>query len=69
MERLTIDITDQKARKLIEDLEAMNVLKIVDAMPDAPSQRPAPISKFRGILSAEAGESLSKHIREMRAEW
>jgi hypothetical protein len=64
---MLIQLTDQRAAKLLRELEELNLIKVlqVNASPDA-----TPLSKkYRGSISAEEGKKLDNHIEQMRSEW
>mgnify|MGYP000648592788 CR=1 FL=1 len=62
METCLIELTHQKARDLLKDLEAMNIIRILPSeSQDIPNSQ-----RFRGKLSAKTAEALQRHISESR---
>lgn len=64
---LVIEITNSKAKDLLQQLEDLHWIKILENSSKKAS--PSPKKKFRGILSKEQGENLQEHIKSMRNEW
>jgi hypothetical protein len=72
METVLIEISNQKAYKLLEDLEALHILKVLKK-----SKQPVTIgqdkkkkpSAFFGTLSREEGEKMQAYILQSRTEW
>ena len=67
METILIQLKHAKARKLLEELEDMEIIKLLGQ----PSQKNSAIksSQLRGSLSKETTDALLKHITESRMEW
>lgn len=67
METITIKIKDQKALKLIHDLEDLNVLEVVNP----PKKRSGPTlsERLSGSISVEQAEIMHKELQQMRNEW
>ena len=67
MRTLQIEIETQKAMDLIQDLENLQILKIVKnnskEIPEKLSQ------KFNGVFSIEDANSFDNHTRKLRKEW
>lgn len=65
METLLIQLTHQKARNLLLDLESMKIIKIVKPeISNIPNSQ-----RFRGKLSAKTAEALQAHVAKSREEW
>ena len=66
MDTMLIQLTNQKAVKLLHELEELNLIKVLreDILPKAKLS-----DKYRGILTKEEGKSLNEHIIKMRTEW
>lgn len=65
METCLVQLTHQKARDLLKDLEALDIIKIIE-----PEPKGIPNSeRFRGKLSDKTAEALQKHIAQSREEW
>lgn len=62
MDTITIQLTNQKAYKLLEDMEELNLIHILK---DAPK-----ISSLRGkIKSRMSNEEIDNQLNEIRKEW
>lgn len=66
MDTLTIKIRDQKAIRLIHDLELLNLIQIVPKTLKAGKKLS---EMMAGSISKEDAEVYSKHIGDMRNEW
>ncbi len=65
-ETVRLELTHTMAWQLLQDLEAMNIIKLVkNDVPPGPKLS----DKYRGILSKDDGKSLNEHITKMRGEW
>ena len=63
---LIIEITNPKAKDLLEQLEEMHWIKVLN---EAPEDFPVSTGKnFRGILTKKQGKDLQKHIQTIRNE-
>jgi len=65
-ETITIELTHVKALQLLQDLEAMNIIRLCKNEPAKAQQLS---QKYRGILTKEEGKNLNEHIQNMRSEW
>lgn len=62
-----IQIVNQKAIKLLKELEELDLIKVLRR---APQQAKTKLSeKYKGIINQQQAESLNKHTQEMRSEW
>jgi len=66
MEILTIQITNQKALKLLMDLEELSLIKVLKKI-EQPQQKLS--DKYAGKLPAGIAAQLQQHINESRTEW
>ena len=66
MDILTIQLKHAKARKLLQELEGMNIIKMLDSEKLNRNKKP---SQLRGALSKKTAKSLLKHIAKTREEW
>lgn len=64
---MLIEITNQKAVKLLHELEELSLIKVLRE--NVISKKVRLSDKYRGIISKEQGEDLNEHIRKMRSEW
>jgi len=68
METMLIELTNQKAAGLLNELAELNLIKIFRTEKDK-SAKTKLSDKYRGILSREDGQQLNNHINQMRNEW
>ena len=66
MNTITVELINNHAMQLLQDLEAMHIIKLLKTETDS---KPKLSNKYRGILTKEQGEDLNKHINQMRNEW
>ena len=66
METLHIQITNEKAVGLLNELVALHIIKIIK---DDEVAKPKLSTKYKGIISKEQGLNLDMHIKQMRNEW
>lgn len=64
---LLIQVTNQKAIKLLHELEELQLIKVLEE--NITTSRSKLSSKYRGIISKEEGKKLNEHIDKMRGEW
>jgi hypothetical protein len=62
-----IEITNPKAKDLLEKLEELNWIKVLNEGSVQPALME--FKNFRGILTKEQGKELQKHIQTSRNEW
>ena len=62
-----IEITNPKAKDLLEQLEELNWIKVLNEGSVQPALME--FKNFRGILTKEQGKELQKHIQTLRNEW
>lgn len=62
-----IEITNPKAKDLLEQLEELNWIKVLNE--GSVHSVSMELKKFRGILTKEQGKELQKHIQTIRNEW
>lgn len=66
METLTIQLLNTKAFKLLQELEELNLIKMVK---DQTNSKKKLSEQFRGKLSVKTVETLQKKIAQSRKEW
>ena len=66
MDVLTIQLKHAKARQLLQELEDMNIIKMIDSKKLNHNKKP---SQLRGALSKKTAGALHKHITKTREEW
>ena len=62
---MLIQVTNQKAIGLLHELEELDLIKVLKEN----LTKTKLSDKYKGIISKEQGESLDKHIEQMRSEW
>lgn len=67
MDRLTIKIKDQKALKLIHDLEDLNLIQVVSSVISKPAAKLSDV--LNGSISIGQANKMQKEIEQMRDEW
>ncbi|MCU0470102.1 MAG: hypothetical protein MUF58_16030 [Arcicella sp.] len=67
METLTIELKKAKGMALLEDLEALDIIKIIRKKTPPP---PGKLSDmFRGSISAEEADRFNEYVKKSRDEW
>lgn len=66
METLFIELTNPKARNLLQELEELHLIKVIKKG-DSVEQKPS--RKLRGSISAEATQAFNEEIDKSRNEW
>jgi len=66
MNTIQIDLIHSRALQLLQDLEALHIIRLHQPEEKAKARLS---EKYRGILSKEDGKDLNKHIEQMRSEW
>jgi hypothetical protein len=64
---LLIQVTNQKALRLLHELEELDLIKVLKE--ELPAAKTKLSDKYKGIISKEQGQSLNEHIKQMRSEW
>lgn len=67
MDTLIIKIRDNKALKLIHDLESLNLIQVVNSTPNKPAKKLS--SQLSGSISEEQADSMQKELKQIRNEW
>ena len=67
MQTLIIEIDDQKAFQLLQELEGLKILRIVKE--NQPETKTKLSDKYRGVFSKEDALSFNAHTQTMRKEW
>ena len=66
MTTLTIKVKDNKTLKLIEDLEALDLIQVVSQSVKKTSKLSA---LLKGSISAEKAEAMQAELNQIRNEW
>ncbi|MDE3183912.1 MAG: hypothetical protein KGM16_10885 [Bacteroidota bacterium] len=62
METLLIELTNQKAYKLIQDMEELNLIRVL--------KKPVKLSLLRGKIKTKmSDEDIDKRLNTLRQEW
>lgn len=62
METLLIELTNQKAYKLIQDMEELNLIRVL--------KNPVKLSLLRGKIKTKmSDEDIDKRLNTLRQEW
>ena len=67
MDTMLIQLTNQKAAGLLHELEALQIIKVLEQNIGAGTSKLS--DKYNGMLSKEEGQKLQDHIEQMRTEW
>ncbi len=65
MQTITIELLDDKALKLLQELEALNILRLVESG-DRPVEKKR---KWAGSISEKSAELMLKELEQSRKEW
>lgn len=66
MRTITIDIINEKAVRLLQDLEELHLIKMTYHNPHAEGKLS---DKYRGVFSEQDAKSFNEHTQIMRGEW
>jgi len=66
METMLIELTNEKAAKLLHELEALNLIKVIQMNP---SQKESLSTKYAGSLPSEIADEMQNHVNESRNQW
>lgn len=66
METMLIQITNHKAYKLLEDLEDLNLIKVLQKKEQTPEKLS---EKYAGKLNPKVAEELQEYVSKSREEW
>jgi hypothetical protein len=66
MDTIMVELVNAKALQLLQDLEALHIIKLKLPITSDPVKLS---DKYRGMLSKKDGKDLKKHIDQMRNEW
>ncbi len=66
MQTVTIDILNEKAMKLLRDLESLQLIRV------RPEKKPTPtnwVKQYRGAMSKQSLPEIDQQLDELRNEW
>ncbi|MCH6200987.1 hypothetical protein MMU07_15480 [Aquiflexum sp. LQ15W] len=66
METMLIQITNHKAYKLLEDLEDLNLIKVLQKKEQTAEKLS---EKYAGKLNPKVAEELQQYVSKSREEW
>lgn len=66
METMLIELTNEKAAKLLHELEALNLIKVIQTNSSA---KESLANKYRGSLPSDLADEMQNHVNESRNEW
>jgi hypothetical protein len=66
MQTLLIEVTNQKAYKLLKELEALHIIRVLKKSAK-PKQKLS--EKYAGKLPADIAEKLQREVAQSRNEW
>jgi hypothetical protein len=64
---MVIQLTNQKAIRLLHELEELNLIKVLKENIEPVKTKLS--VKYKGFISKEEGQQLNDHIKQMRSEW
>ncbi len=67
MTQLTIEISDNKTLKLIEDLESLKLIRVLRGK--AKTNKKKLSERLAGSLSSSEAKEWNKELEKMRGEW
>ena len=67
MDTMLIQLTNQKAARLLHELEELNLIKVLKENID--SSKPKLSDKYRGVFSKDDAMDFDNHTKTMRREW
>ncbi len=67
MQTVLVEVNDQKGFHLLQELEGLNILRIIKENVPAGSAKLS--DKYKGVFSKEDAASFDKHTQTLRKEW
>ena len=67
MHTILVEINDQKAYNLLQELEQLHILRIIREI--VPANKTRLSDKYKGVFSKEDADSFNQHTQTMRKEW
>jgi predicted DNA-binding protein (UPF0251 family) len=65
MQTVTVELRNEHALRLLQDLEKMDVIRLVDVA----GKQPDNASRFRGTISKSTADDLHRQLQSIREEW
>ena len=69
MAPILIEPLSKKAYELLQQLEALNILRVVKPEVEVPTPAPRKWAGALAAISTTSAEGWDKHLREIRNEW
>ncbi len=66
METLTIELTNPKSRGLLQELEVLQLIRVLEK---EPVDKPKLSTLLRGSISADAAAAFNELVSQSRDEW
>jgi hypothetical protein len=64
---ILIEVTNQKALRLIHELEELNLIKVLTK--EVPNSNKKISDKYKGVFTLDDANSFNEHTQQMRNEW
>ncbi|MEL7532976.1 MAG: hypothetical protein AAFN10_16790 [Bacteroidota bacterium] len=68
MQIIKVELLSDKALKLLQQLEQLNVLRLIGAKDDVEEEQ-APVRNWAGSISSESAKRLLSQVEKSRNEW
>jgi hypothetical protein len=68
MQTVTIEINNTHAARLIDELAAMNLIRVIKKMP-AKENKKKLSERLAGSITSKQGKQMHKELAQMRNEW
>ena len=68
MQTVTIEINNSHAARLLDELEAMRLIKVIKKMPQKGKKRKLS-EKLAGSIDPKQARQMQKELTQMRNEW
>jgi rRNA processing protein Krr1/Pno1 len=68
MQTVTIDIINDKAMKLLQDLEMLDIIRLHKDEDILPKQN-NPLAKYKGKMTKQPIAEIEKQLKELRDSW
>lgn len=69
MRTITVDILDNKALKLLKDLESLKVIRIQNKKEEVRTVSANLSAKYSGAMTKQSIEEINKQLNDLRNEW
>lgn len=69
MRTITIDILNEKALKLLKDLELMKLIRLRKEEPKADKKSVDWSRKYKGAMTKQSPSDIDEQLNSLRSEW